>query len=73
MSPQPTGPAGFEECTKDFVTSQLFAMSEEGAVMGDESVCLDCPQWEERDAGVRFAACRYGAVRCGMVVWYGMV
>jgi hypothetical protein len=25
--------------------------------MGDESVCLDAPQWRDPDAGVRFTAC----------------
>merc|ERR1712203_579835 len=36
---------------------QLFTLNKEGNLMGDESVCLDCPQWKERDPGVRFAAC----------------
>jgi hypothetical protein len=28
-----------------------------GYLMGDESVCLDAPQWRDPDAGVRFMAC----------------
>ena len=38
-------------------TAQLVAESPAGYLMGDESVCLDAPQWREPDAGVRFTAC----------------
>lgn len=56
-SSQPAGAAVFDTCLDSFHTGQLFTVKPEGWVMGDEGVCLDCPQWKERDAGVRFSAC----------------
>jgi polypeptide N-acetylgalactosaminyltransferase len=56
-STQPSGPASFEACLQAWSPGQLFTLTKEGFLMGDESVCLDCPQWEEQEPGVRFAAC----------------
>ena len=48
-SSQPSGPASFEGCSEGFVPNQLFTLNKEGNLMGDESVCLDCPQWKVLD------------------------
>lgn len=56
-SSQPAGPASFQSCSHTFTPGQLFTLTKEGFLMGDESVCLDCPQWKEQDPGVRFTAC----------------
>ena len=56
-SNQPSGPATFESCVRTFYSGQLFGLSAGGSLQGDESVCLDCPQHEQQDPGVRFAAC----------------
>ena len=45
-SSQPSGPASFEGCSEGFVPNQLFTLNKDGNLMGDESVCLDCPQWK---------------------------
>ncbi|XP_023320235.1 polypeptide N-acetylgalactosaminyltransferase 13 [Eurytemora carolleeae] len=57
-SSQPSGPAILENCVKEqFYGEQMFTMNKDGYLMGDESTCLDAPQWREPDAGVRFSAC----------------
>jgi len=57
QSTQTSGPAVFENCVDSFTTAQLFTINKAGYVMTDENVCLDSPQWKERDSGVRFATC----------------
>lgn len=57
QSTQTSGPAVFETCVDSFNTAQLFTIHKAGYVMTDENVCLDSPQWKERDSGVRFATC----------------
>jgi len=56
-STQPSGPAVLDNCVQSFYTGQLFTMTKSGFVMTDENVCLDSPQWKERDSGVRFSSC----------------
>ena len=54
---QTSGPAFFDSCSDFFSSNQHFVMSREGFIMTDENLCLDAPQYEERDSGVRFTSC----------------
>ena len=54
---QTSGPAIFDNCLKFFHTAQLFTITSDGFVMTDENLCLDAPQYEEQDSGVRFTSC----------------
>ena len=57
-SSQTSGPAVLESCHRTFSPQQNFVMDlTTGFIMTDENLCLDAPQWEERDSGVRFSAC----------------
>ena len=57
-STQTSGPAVLEVCHQTFSPGQNFVMVREtGAVMTEENLCLDAPQWQERDSGVRFSTC----------------
>ena len=58
-SSQPSGPATLDTCVdkEQFYAGQLFTLNKAGNLQGDESVCLDAPQWKEADAGVRFSVC----------------
>ena len=51
------GPAMFDNCLETFHPGQLYTISEEGFIMTDENLCLDAPQFEEVDSGVRFSSC----------------
>ena len=58
QSSQPNGPALLDSCVdSEMNTGQLVTMNKVGNIMGDESVCLDVPTWQEEDAGVRFSSC----------------
>ena len=55
---QTSGPAVLEVCHQAFNPQQNFVMVREtGAIMTDENLCLDAPQWQESDSGVRFSTC----------------
>ena len=52
-----SGPAFFDNCLDTFHPGQLFTITKDGFIMTDENLCLDAPQFEEMDSGVRFSAC----------------
>ena len=52
-----TGPAYFDTCLDGFHVGQLFTMTKNGFIMTDENLCLDAPQYEEKDSGVRLTSC----------------
>jgi len=57
---QQPGPAVLYPCLDDrFHADQHFTHSKNGYIMGDESMCLDCPNWDNDSApGVRFSSCQ---------------
>ena len=60
-SKSPTGPASLTPCVSNFYNYQQMIMEkDQGAVMSDESMCLDVPTYQTSkmsDASVRFMAC----------------
>ena len=52
-----SGPAFFDICLDTFHPGQLFTITQNGFIMTDENLCLDAPQYEEMDSGVRFSSC----------------
>ena len=52
-----SGPAFFDNCLDTFHPGQLFTITQDGFIMTDENLCLDAPQYEEMDSGVRFSSC----------------
>ena len=57
-SSQSSGPAVVESCHQSFTPQQTFVMVlDSGFIMTEENLCLDAPQWEETDSGVRFSTC----------------
>ena len=54
---QTSGPALFDSCLSSWHPGQLFSLSEAGFLMTDENLCLDAPQHEEPDSGLRFTSC----------------
>ena len=53
---QTSGPALFDNCHESFHTGELVTFKN-GFIMSDENLCLDAPQYEEKDSGVRFTSC----------------
>lgn len=57
-SNQPMGIAKLNECLKDDLSIEMFVMTKEGAIMTDDSVCLDAPEKEVNGPSkVRIMAC----------------
>ena len=54
---QTSGPALFDSCLSSWHPGQLFTLSQAGFLMTDENLCLDAPQHEEPDSGLRFTSC----------------
>ena len=54
------GPAVLFPCQNDrFHLAQMFTSHKNGYIMGDESMCLDSPNWEyDNFPGIRFSSCQ---------------
>lgn len=54
---QPMGTAKLNQCLKEDNLIEMFVMTPKGAIMTDESVCLDAPEKTTNDGKVRIMAC----------------